>query len=227
MPTGTPIFLKVGPGGILFPYYEGHFKGVSGGSTSAIEIEVRTRKAGEVFAPEYYPDYVTFKTPKSVIELPGGGGALARPGAPIAQLWAETPDTTNPPAGVLNRNRLLIGISGPRNGKLLLDSIGASDYVQTITTEQLAVSYGSQPIFFNGTAATPNWQPVNHGLGRIPKVIMMPISFQDNGWIVPVVNLQPFAPGPPNATQFFFAARDLLSSAHGPGTIPCPWMAIG
>lgn len=126
MPTGTPIFLKVGPGGILFPYYEGHFKGVSGGSTSAIEIEVRTRKAGEVFAPEYYPDYVTFKTPKTIVEMPGGG-ALVRKGAPIALFWAETPDPDNPPAGELNRDRLLIAVGGSR---LLLDEVGKSDFAQ-------------------------------------------------------------------------------------------------
>jgi hypothetical protein len=223
MPTGTPVFVRIGSNGVITPYYEGHFHGVVGGPAAAVDIQARKREVGQVVTPEYYPNHLVFSA-EPVGQTPG----FIRLPSPVALIWAEYPSAVEPPQAPLNVNRLLVRAMGAvKQERLLLDANGTSDFVQTLfTNDKLRISYGSQPIFFNGTSATPNWQPVNHGLGVTPKIILMTRTFQDNGWIGPVIDF--YSAGiPPNATQFRFAARDELGTAHGPGTIPIPWIAFG
>lgn len=124
---GTPIFLRVGPGGVLYPYYEGHFHGVIGGGASAVQIDAKERIGSlEVFAPEYYPDHLSFKVPPA----PPSTGIRTLP-RPVARIWGEYPSTTDPPAASdpKSKDRLVVGTGTDKNGKLLLDSAGNSDYL--------------------------------------------------------------------------------------------------
>jgi hypothetical protein len=173
MPTGTPVFVRIGSNGVITPYYEGHFHGVVGGPAAAVDIQARKREVGQVVTPEYYPNHLVFSA-EPVGQTPG----FIRLPSPVALIWAEYPSAVEPPQAPLNVNRLLVRAMGAvKQERLLLDA--------------------------NGTR-----------------------TFQDNGWIGPVIDF--YSAGiPPNATQFRFAARDELGTAHGPGTIPIPWIAFG
>lgn len=116
MPKGTPIFVK-SDGGVLVPQYVGQLRGTA-------SIDSWAREEGQVFVPEFYPDYLTYHAPD--YNLPN------RPLRPVAGIWAEHPSPVAANPGPWQTERLYCrvtkGTSGPTAQKLLLDVTGVSDF---------------------------------------------------------------------------------------------------
>lgn len=157
MPDGTPLFVKVNADGSLQPYYEGHFFGRVGGNVSAVGIDARERADGQISAPEYYPDHLTYQ---GATPAPVGG----RPGLrPVAGMWAEYPSPTRPVTGDLLNEKLNVrvtkGTTGPSVERKLLDINGNSDFLPAPPV----VITG----YLNWWQAFPGYQMTAHKLGRL------------------------------------------------------------
>lgn len=109
------------------------------------------------------------------------------------------------------------------NDFTILDSNGASGFLQLLTPGKLKIAFGQTgAIFVNGGAITTSVN-VAHGLGAAPIMVAVAPWAEDSGIWLPY-----YGSGGWDATNFQVAAIDVRGFGHGPGNLSgTRWMAIG
>lgn len=109
------------------------------------------------------------------------------------------------------------------NDFTILDSDGASGFLQLLTTAKRRIAFGhTGAIFVNGGSIT-NTVNVAHGLGVAPTWVGVVPWAEDSGFWMPVYGL-----GGWTSSFFQVFANDVRGLGHGPGNLSgTTWAAIG